>query len=98
MSVLEPKMLDDNCLMSLRQKDKEGMRMRQDKADAEPNRGKKWIYCLDKKGQNRHGGERAHEVRTGPIDFIRRVGKRLVRIPQQGRCIRKVAVFVEGRK
>lgn len=47
MSVLEPKMLDDNCLMLLRQKDKEGVRMRQDKADAEPNRGEKKIYCLD---------------------------------------------------
>lgn len=51
MSVLEPKMLDDNCLMSLRQKDKEGMIMRQDKADAEPIRGEKGSIVWIKKGK-----------------------------------------------
>ena len=33
------------------------------------------------------------EVRTSPIDVIRRIGKRLVCIPQQGSCICKVAYF-----
>lgn len=34
------------------------------------------------------------EVRTCPINLIRRVGKRLVCIPQQRSCIGKVAVLI----
>lgn len=48
---------------------------------------------ISRNGREERERERVHEVRTGPIDLIRRIGKRLVCIPQQGSCVCKVAKF-----